>query len=333
VSLAVVLGVGPTLNPSLSHSCLLQTALADKLSVGGLPTLVFVDPAGGIISSAGRKIVIEDPQAEGFPWAPKPFTEIFGTTFVDNKGQAYGLDHLKGKYIGLFFSAMWCPLCRMFTPQLIGLYNRLKAENKPMEIIYISSDREESSFEENFAIMPWLTLDGDVNKRKFEISEYFKVKGIPTLVILDPSFKTITLDGRRVVGADLKGTQFPWLPKPLNPFNASAMSVVNEYPFLLAITDGSKAAVANATTALTQVSTAEFSKLEPKLRFFFVQNPDEDILQQTKSAASLEDNHKLLILDIQSGKKYIAPIQELTSENVSEFVETYFKGKLEAEDI
>ena len=49
---------------------------------------------------------------------------------------------LKGedKVLGLFFSAHWCPPCRVFTPNLIDWYTRLRegvAKDK-LEIVYIS---------------------------------------------------------------------------------------------------------------------------------------------------------------------------------------------------
>ncbi|CAF5156466.1 unnamed protein product [Rotaria sp. Silwood1] len=51
----------------------------------------------------------------------------------------------KGKIIGLYFSAHWCPPCRNFTPILSKFYKKY-VETKNFEIIFISSDRDENSF-------------------------------------------------------------------------------------------------------------------------------------------------------------------------------------------
>lgn len=59
---------------------------------------------------------------------------------------------------GLYFSAHWCPPCRGFTPVLAQLYTKLKENNQSIEMIFVSSDRDENSFKEYFNEMPWHAL-------------------------------------------------------------------------------------------------------------------------------------------------------------------------------
>jgi len=52
-------------------------------------------------------------------------------------------------------------LDRAFTPQLAVWYKKFKKDspNKDnLEIVFVSSDRDESSFNEYFQEMPWLAL-------------------------------------------------------------------------------------------------------------------------------------------------------------------------------
>jgi len=63
--------------------------------------------------------------------------------------------------------------------------------------------------------MPWLALPFADRDRKNALSKQFKVKGIPTLVILDKDGSTITTDGRSAVAEDPTGDAFPWRPTPL----------------------------------------------------------------------------------------------------------------------
>ena len=52
-------------------------------------------------------------------------------------------DALAGKTaVGLYFSAHWCPPCRMYTPKLAEQYAKLVAAGKPFEIVFVSSDRD-----------------------------------------------------------------------------------------------------------------------------------------------------------------------------------------------
>lgn len=63
----------------------------------------------------------------------------------------------EGGVVGLYFSAHWCPPCRAFTPRLAEWYNKVKAgeSGDKFQIIFLSSDRDEKSYAEYFAEMPW----------------------------------------------------------------------------------------------------------------------------------------------------------------------------------
>merc|ERR1712166_161033 len=89
----------------------------------------------------------------------------------------------------------------------------LVAAGKSFEIIFVSSDREESAFDEYYGEQPWLALPYAERKLKAALSKKFKVSGIPSLVILDgETGELITKDGRDAVMEDLKGENFPWKP-------------------------------------------------------------------------------------------------------------------------
>jgi len=59
-----------------------------------------------------------------------------------------------------------------------------------MEIIFVSSDQDEESFEEYFGIIPWLALPFRDPLVK-NLSRYFEIVGIPTLIVLSPDGKTL----------------------------------------------------------------------------------------------------------------------------------------------
>lgn len=65
---------------------------------------------------------------------------------------------LSGKYIGLYFSASWCPPCRRFTPKLVQCFNNLRRMGKPFEIVLVSSDRSPDDYKRYLDNMPWLAL-------------------------------------------------------------------------------------------------------------------------------------------------------------------------------
>merc|ERR1719160_2448390 len=82
-----------------------------------------------------------------------------------------------------------------------------------MEIIFVSSDRDQASFDSYYGEQPWLSLPFEARDKKNSLSKKYKVQGIPTLVILDGATgETITTDGREGVMEDPQGASFPWKP-------------------------------------------------------------------------------------------------------------------------
>lgn len=69
-----------------------------------------------------------------------------------------------------------CGPCRVFTPQLVRTYNKLKEDGKAFEIIFCSSDRDEDAMMEYLGEMPWIAIPfGD--SRKKALSRLFDVSG------------------------------------------------------------------------------------------------------------------------------------------------------------
>lgn len=105
---------------------------------------------------------------------------------------------LVGKNILLYFSAHWCPPCRAFLPKLIEAYNEIKSKDHTFEVIFISSDKDQASFDDFFSGMPWLALPfGD--PRKTSLARTFKVHGIPMAVALGSTGQTITTEARGLI--------------------------------------------------------------------------------------------------------------------------------------
>jgi len=137
--------------------------------------------------------------------------KLLGDKFVTPQGKTVGKEALKGKHIGIYFSAHWCPPCRGFTPQLVETYKALqKANGNQFEIIFVSSDRDEEAFKAYHGEMPWLAMPFSDRKRKDELCKAFKISGIPSLIMVDIDGKVITDKARGRVGNDPSGKDFPW---------------------------------------------------------------------------------------------------------------------------
>ncbi|XP_046441673.1 nucleoredoxin-like protein 2 [Daphnia pulex] len=96
-----------------------------------------------------------------------------------------------------YFSAHWCPPCRMFTPILADFYRDLEAVGARLECIFVSSDRSENEMIQymveshaDWLAIPWGTQLAGTLKSKYGVS------GIPCLVVVKKDGTIITKDGR-----------------------------------------------------------------------------------------------------------------------------------------
>jgi len=207
----------------------LKAALSKKYEVSGIPSLIILDgETGATITKDGRRVVMEDVKGDNFPWKPPTVWDAMGDEFMSGDGETVELSALRGegKVIGLYFSAHWCPPCKAFTPLLVKTYQKLKTAGKELEVVFVSSDKDMSQFQEYFATMPWLAIPpGD--KRKGALSTRYEVQGIPTLVLIDGATgETINADGRSAVGGDPEGQGFPWRAAPKAALRRSTGSCV-----------------------------------------------------------------------------------------------------------
>jgi hypothetical protein len=90
--------------------------------------------------------------------------------------------------------------------------NKRRGNKDKFQIVWISRCRDVNSHYQYFAHMPWLALplEEAQGARGQSLSEKYKVKGIPTLVLLDDLGQTITTDARNKIPQDKAGVGFPW---------------------------------------------------------------------------------------------------------------------------
>ena len=119
----------------------------------------------------------------------------FPDGLVDKDGNAVELDALKGKMIGIYFSASWCAPCRVFTPQLISHRNRYKSD---FEVVFVSSDRSDEAMKKYMEKMPWPAVKFDSKSRGI-LGKKYGVRGIPSLILLNADGSLNTRNGRGVI--------------------------------------------------------------------------------------------------------------------------------------
>jgi len=196
------------------------------------------------------------------------------------------------------------------------------------EFVFVSSDRDDPSFDEYFAEMPWLALPFSNRKGKAALSDIFGVRGIPSLVTLDADLKTvINKSARGSASSDADGLEFPWHPKALNDVN-EVTDGLNDEVCVISLLDGADAADASArkkdieAVAKKYYDAARKSKTDPPYRFFIEEKKGRISAQIRKLTAS-GDAARTVLLDLgDSGSYYVAK-----TEGDVEGLLTAFKNK------
>lgn len=134
-----------------------------------------------------------------------------------------------------------CPPCRSFSPKLIDFYNSCKDD---LEIVFVSSDQDDKSFEPYFGKMPWVSMvpgytSSDQNARQAKLADMFKIQGIPTVIVLDAKTGNFVTDDARnsVAQADTEASKKAlvqsWLAKEAVPVDQAVFSTAETNDNLL----------------------------------------------------------------------------------------------------
>ena len=129
--------------------------------------------------------------------------ELIPETLVNAEGKEVSRESLAGKFVGIYFSAQWCPPCRGFTPKLVDFRNANKDE---FEVVFVSSDQTPKAQEKYMKTykMDWPAVPHGT-EGVAKLKSHFNVRGIPYLAVLNPEGKVVSSTGRNDV-EDSAGT-------------------------------------------------------------------------------------------------------------------------------
>jgi len=307
--------------------------LSKKYKVRGIPTFVVVDgKTGETITLDGREGVSNEPEA--FPWKPKSLDEVLEglPPLQDKSGGEVLLEDKPGPLL-LYFSAHWCPPCKRFTPELVKFFDTLKAKHADANCCFVSSDKDQGSFDGYFGEMGanWLALPYSARDAKTDLSKAFDVSGIPTLVLLsaaDAAGKrtVVTTSGRECVSDGLvEGFPAAWAPKPFGDLTKTTESKgasVNDAKALCVFAHGLDGAAQDAAVAaLKKVATAD--RKGETLYFFATSLPDGAAAQvaQLCGVGASTNKATLVLLDIPDDGGYYKMEADVSEASLECFVE------------
>lgn len=317
----------------------LKDKLSKKYKVQGIPTLVLLDDKGDLLTTKARGFVGN----KAFPWQPPTIHRSLGEKLLKHEGgkviEVDVKEALAGKHVALYFSGHWCGPCRAFTPTLAKLYKDMKQQVKDgkraddFEFVFVSSDRDQAGFDSYFGSMPWLALPFSNREGKSDLSDIFSVRGIPSLITLDPKYKVVNKAARGRADSDPTGAEFPWYPKPVNDVNAVTEGLNGE-TCVIALLDGASAAdVAKRKANLQEVGkryydAAKSKGSDPEYRFFYA-DKNQGIASQIRELTGVT-GPKTIVLDIpDNGGFYVTE----TEGDVQATLQAIKDGKLKRQQL
>ncbi|TKR65134.1 hypothetical protein L596_025584 [Steinernema carpocapsae] len=245
--------------PHLTKSRLLRS-----LKYSSPPSLSIVESSSRqVVTSEGRRSLLEDPSGQNFPWVDLSPAEIFQGKLlrsIENQDGSRSIEttdfsDLKSCVKGIYFAANWYPPCKQVGRQIAEAYEKIKKQGKNFEIIFCSSDRSQESFEQHLHSMPWFAFPFDAQKLS-HLTKVYGVCGIPAFVILDEQNELITKHGRNVLLEDPMGRKFPWRSQPFYELNEYSLCRITDLPSLIVFTEGAPGDVAFSMSVLKNTAEA-----------------------------------------------------------------------------
>uniref|UniRef100_A0A8R1HY59 protein-disulfide reductase n=1 Tax=Caenorhabditis japonica TaxID=281687 RepID=A0A8R1HY59_CAEJA len=143
---------------------------------------------------------------------------LAGATLKNQQGlELNAAEHLRGKVVGLYFSASWCPPCRAFTPKLKRFFEKIRSNHPEFEVIFVSSDRSSENlvayFKDHHGDWTFIPYGrGEIKPLK----QKYEVNGIPTMRITRANGDVVIWDARGDItnkGEDAESLWKEWMSK------------------------------------------------------------------------------------------------------------------------
>ena len=308
--------------------------MATKYKANGIPHLVIVDGVTReVITFDGTSDVGEDADGAKFPWHPKSLNEIWTPEIQILGGKTSGnkmveYSSLKDKYMMLYFSAHWCPPCKKFTPILSEAYTKLKSERDNFELVFVSSDREKSAFNDYFKEMTFCALLFEHRDTKADLSKKYEVQGIPKLIMLGPVTDDET-GKRELINGSLNGvitngdfSEFPFYPKTYG--TVDELEDPNQNKVLISFHEGGDDEEQQGVKEVVKEVAGKLGKSNEGMQFLWALSTKgmSTRVREFVKVKEVTSDPLMLLLDLpDSGEYYKCDSKDITVENVVKFIE------------
>lgn len=196
-----------------------------------------------------------------------------------------------------------------------------------VQLVYVSSDRDQESFDEYFNEMTFNAIPFGGSAARNELSKKFEVRGIPRLLILAPSDDE---GNRKLINGNIRGPiesgdfeDFPFLPKNYADLNNGGENINDRKCLIVFHENGDDDEQKDVVDAVKAVAE-QLKDKHGDMDFLWAVDPN-GIAPRVRDALKMpkvSDEATMVILDIpDNGGFYTTDETDPTVENIAKFIE------------
>jgi hypothetical protein len=196
-----------------------------------------------------------------------------------------------------------------------------------LQLLFISSDHDQSSFEEYFAEMTFGALPFEERQAKADIATKLGVRGIPTLMIFGP--RPANGGDRPLINEHLRGivehgdylSEYPFCPKPFGDLNKATDNINNFKSIIIFHEGGDDDEQHDIEEALQQA--AENYEGEDKVKFYWATMPSRlsKTVRDALQLGPISNEPMMVLLDIPNNASfYVSKETDVSMESILGFL-------------
>lgn len=316
--------------------------LVASLQANFLPHLVVIDMEGKIITKEGVSALKQDPTGKKFPWRPNRIVDIIPSSYrsgelsTDEEIVLLPTNELDEKYLLLYFACRSDALSQEFTPWLVKAYNNLKTKRDNFELIFVSGDASEASYDMFLNEAPICAIPFEETEARENLEMRLDITSYPTLVMLGPKpdDEDDNFGDRPVINSEVRAvvengdyiTDFPYYPKPWGDL-CKTTDDINSHKCLVVFHEGGDEEEQMEVEYAVRDAAEEYRSGDELVKFYWACNPNAPLSANIRKACNLGpigDLPSMVLLDIPNdGIYYVSDERDITEDTIIEFLGNY----------
>ncbi|GFE54538.1 apicoplast-associated thioredoxin family Atrx1, putative [Babesia ovis] len=316
--------------------------LCQLYDITGIPSVVLVNSDGTVINDRALYHMAHKPN--DFPWKIESAMDLLPDTLVNGNNQVVPKSSLEGKIVALYFGAGWTKSNKDFSEKLQEYYRAVneKTDGK-FEIVYVSNDKNQNDFEKELYDHngQWLSIPFEEADARLLLQQYLKVPVMPSLVLLDPSGRVITPDGRFYVEADRGANALPYVDylKKSGHVEDVAVNVdafAHQPVVILFADDAPEETQLDVEKQMEQAAVDHISRRKGRELKFFISKKSDKRSEAVRTICGVAKNAKpqVVILDLLAQKVLYDPkMTRVDTESILGLVDQFYAGTLRVRNV